>query len=106
MYTALRKPTSNLRINNVFHTQHSCGQGLWRIEMMDGYDALRNDGPMIENGCDEVYGASMGLHTRCQRLCVGMKAWKGRQKGRMDINKPTREALDKPRRQHPHKTSQ
>jgi hypothetical protein len=45
---------------------------------MDGYDALRNDGPMIENGFDEVYGASMGLHTRCQRLCVGMKAWKGR----------------------------
>ncbi len=84
--TACGKIGHSLRQQLVLHFQDACGDVVGRIAVENRHHALRNHGPAIEFGRNEMHRAAGHAAAGGQCAFVGVQAGKGGQQRGMDVD--------------------
>ena len=90
----------------MFLGQNPRAQTVFRIVRIDGDGGLHNNRAVIHFLVNQMDGCAANPHSAFQSLTLSVQTGEGRQEGRVDIQNPLRESLNKTGREQAHKAGQ
>jgi len=104
--STLRDPAKHGRVHLMLHGEDSLLERIGRVVFENGDDTLRDDRTRIDARVNQMDGAATHTDPRLKRLPLRMKARKGRQERRMNVDDPVGEGVEHGGGDNPHKSCQ